>query len=254
MMNITTFNTNQIKTMSSLEIAELTGKQHKHVLEDIRKMLVELGKTAAAFTAAVEYEVNNGAKRTREVFNLPKDLTITLVSRYSYVASNIIINRWLELEGMLAADRLQNTQVQSLEMNYLAAKYTAEILNLPESGKLLMLQKIEKQYRLIDLSPRYGVDAIAGGSSSEVTKSLTGLLEGTGISPVKANKILIALGVLEELERPSSKGGIKKFKSLTKKGSSYGKNLTSPLNQRETQPHYFLSKREELLALLGDLS
>ena len=32
------------KSMSSLEIAELTGKDHAKVLIDIRKMLDELGK------------------------------------------------------------------------------------------------------------------------------------------------------------------------------------------------------------------
>jgi Rha family phage regulatory protein len=31
-----------VKTMSSLEISELTGKEHKNVLADIRKMLIEL--------------------------------------------------------------------------------------------------------------------------------------------------------------------------------------------------------------------
>ena len=31
-------NINKVQTMTSLEIAELTGKQHKHVMEAIRKM------------------------------------------------------------------------------------------------------------------------------------------------------------------------------------------------------------------------
>ncbi|MFG1362124.1 Rha family transcriptional regulator [Xanthobacter versatilis] len=39
--------------MSSLEIAELTGKDHKHVLADIRNMLMELGKISAEFSANV---------------------------------------------------------------------------------------------------------------------------------------------------------------------------------------------------------
>ncbi|HAH6410775.1 PerC family transcriptional regulator [Escherichia coli] len=43
---------------------------------------------------------------------------------------------------------------------------------------------------------------------------------------------------------------IKKFWSLTAKGCMFGKNITSPANPRETQPHFFESRFTELLKLL----
>ncbi|MBE1554763.1 hypothetical protein [Sporosarcina limicola] len=64
------------------------------------------------------------------------------------------------------------------------------------------------------------------------------------------NTKLIELGLLEIKERPSSKGGLKEFKSLTDKGLMFGKNLVSPRNQKETQPHYYPSKFSQLKALL----
>ncbi|MBF4651280.1 DNA-binding protein [Cronobacter sakazakii] len=60
------------------------------------------------------------------------------------------------------------------------------------------------------------------------------------------------LGIVEQKTRRSRSGvnGIKKFWSLTAKGCMYGKNITSPANPRETQPHFFESRAPELFRLL----
>lgn len=80
--------------MTSREIAELTGKQHKDVLFDIRNTLEQLGINSAEFSA--QYKDSTG--RTLPMFALPKDLTITLVSGYSIPMRHKIVTRWMELE------------------------------------------------------------------------------------------------------------------------------------------------------------
>jgi hypothetical protein len=82
--------------------------------------------------------------------------------------------------------------------------------------------------------------------SSRATKSLTELLAGKPLSAVAFNKILEALGYLETLTRNSTKGATKSYKSVTEKGLPFGKNVTSPQNPRETQPHWFVDSFEEL--------
>lgn len=86
-------------TMSSLEIAELTGKDHKNVLADIRNMLNELGKTSAEFSA----NVPDSYGRRRPVINLPKRECMILVSGYSITLRARIIDRWQQLEAHVAA-------------------------------------------------------------------------------------------------------------------------------------------------------
>jgi len=86
------------------------------------------------------------------------------------------------------------------------------------------------------------------------TDSMTNLLKqnGSDISTVKANKILVALGLLEDKERPSSKypDKIKKYKALTSKGLTYGINKENPSSPDQTTPHYYVDKFDELLSLI----
>ncbi|MEO6279179.1 Rha family transcriptional regulator [Roseateles sp.] len=78
-----------VLTMSSREIAELTGKEHFNVRRDIRALLQEFEKDALSFEGMSQ----DSYGRPLEVFNLPKDLTITLVAGYSAP-----LRRWLSLE------------------------------------------------------------------------------------------------------------------------------------------------------------
>jgi len=75
-------------TMSSREIAELTGKRHDHVLIDIRKMLESLDLHSPDFSG----QYIDGTGRALTCFNLPKRETLILVSGYSIELRARIIN------------------------------------------------------------------------------------------------------------------------------------------------------------------
>jgi phage regulator Rha-like protein len=87
-------------TMTSLEIAELTGKQHKHVLTDIKNMLAELGLESSGFSD--DYTDPRG--RSQPCYRLPKRETLILVSGYSTPMRSRIIDRWQELETRIPAE------------------------------------------------------------------------------------------------------------------------------------------------------
>ena len=86
------------------------------------------------------------------------------------------------------------------------------------------------------------------------TDSMTNLLKlnKAEISVVKANKILVAIGLLEDKERPSSKyeGKIKKYKALTEKGLDYGINKENHSSPGQTTPHYYVDKFDELFSVI----
>lgn len=87
--------------MSTKEIAELTGKDHKHVLYDTRCMFLQLGKAAADFSATARVQGPNNSMRSVETYNLPKHLTLTLVAGYSVLLRHRIRSRLLWLDGWL---------------------------------------------------------------------------------------------------------------------------------------------------------
>lgn len=81
-------------TMSSLEIAELTGKQHGHVKRDVEVMLKELGKDASSFGCIYRDSLN----RQQTEYRLDRELTETLITGYSIALRNKVIRRLHELE------------------------------------------------------------------------------------------------------------------------------------------------------------
>lgn len=82
------------QTMSSVEIAERTGRRHQDVLRDIRNMLEQLGQPFAQFCAKAPSQ----GGRPLTVANLPKRESLILVSGYSVELRARIIDRWEELE------------------------------------------------------------------------------------------------------------------------------------------------------------
>lgn len=89
---------NQPLTMSSLEIAEMCEKEHKHVMRDIKTMLENLEISSAQFWA--QYKTKDG--RMQPCFNLDKEMSLTLVTGYNVKLRHKIIKRWQELENQLA--------------------------------------------------------------------------------------------------------------------------------------------------------
>lgn len=185
----------------------------------------------------------------------------------TYVAREIVYAyaMWISPQFNLKVIRTFDSAVSARQTSALADQVQAgaillesmaKTLNLSNSSKLGGYQKLQKMAGLPDLTPAYAIDAPAGAvdGSSRATLSLSAILKQNNIK-LNANQAyhqLVKLGIVEPKSREIRSGvnGVKKFWSLTAKGCMFGKNITSPANPRETQPHFFESKAAELLRLM----
>ena len=97
-------------TMTSREIAELTGKRHDHVKRDVEVMFKELELDTPKFGVIYLDSMN----RQRIEYSLDEELTLTLVTGYSVKLRNAVIKRWKYLES-------QTVSLQD-EINKICAK------------------------------------------------------------------------------------------------------------------------------------
>ena len=94
------------ETMTSLEIAEVTGKQHAHIMRDIRKLL-EQGVSESNFglTSYRQAQPNGGSKDV-PMYQLTKKGCLILASGYDALLREKIINRWEELENQVRKSKI----------------------------------------------------------------------------------------------------------------------------------------------------
>lgn len=233
------------ETMSSLQIAEITGKRHDAVLRDIKNLLSQ-GVAAHNFVVS-DYKDATG--RTLPCYALTKKGCLILASGYNAKLREKIIDRWEELETgqslPIVKIRQDTKQPTTIKDKIAVAKFLSSFLNLNDSSKLLIAKSIADPLGLPtpDYTPSKGI-----------LKSASELLKENGItmSAQTFNAKLIELGYLVEFTRPSRVNGksvVKKFKSITPKGMEYGENQVNPNNPKSTQPLWYADRFNELLAL-----
>nr|DAV38670.1 MAG TPA: KilAC domain protein [Caudoviricetes sp.] len=101
--------------MTSMEVAEITGKEHKHVMRDIR-VLLEQGVHESNFGLTfIIRTLPNNAQRKDPCYNITKKGCLILASGYNALLREKIIDRWEELETK------ERQTVPALPQTYLEA-------------------------------------------------------------------------------------------------------------------------------------
>lgn len=170
--------------ITSLEIAEITGKRHADVMRDIRN-LIEQGANECNF-ALVDYKDKKG--EIRPCYNLTPKGCLILASGYDVVLREKIINRLEELE------------MEKKSGGFLIPQTFSEALMLAAKQQ----EKIEEQQRLIaENKPKAEFfDAVTNSKDAIEMKAVANVLNFKNIGRNKLFEILRCNKILTERNLP----------------------------------------------------
>ena len=242
--------------MTSREIAELVGSRHDKVKQSIERLATDKENKPAVICLPPlgEYLDNLGRPASEYIFSgeQGKRDSIVVVAQLSPQFTARLVDRWQELESKEASRQTVSQLASPIETDLRAIAIIGKSMRMSDSGVLMMYHSYCKANapKVAAVLPPYAIDAPTG-KESEGSKShaaIKDICQGI-MSADKANKALYKAGLLEQRFCKSSNGE-KAFWSVTEKGLNYGKNITSPHNQRETQPHWYVSKKEDLVNII----
>lgn len=253
MKDLKMFDSNAVVTMSSVEIAELTGKLHKNVMRDIRDMLEEL----YIRTSQLNSEPTSEEELRHEVFSrfsgtyldsqnkrmacyrLPKREVHILITGYSATLRAGVIDRVEELEKKVQQKLLGTAR---------------EVVRLLDD--LPVEERVEVYREVISRLPDEDEEAATPQPISYPTECATNLLrkvrekyEGFNLSTADFNLLLQREGLLEV-----KRTRVQKDWEVTLDGLEFGKNGSDETDANKTNPYWYGDKFEDLLVRIGCLT
>ena len=173
-----------VTKMSSREIAKLTGKQHKDVLYDCRKMFESLNLQSADFSA--DYQDDRG--RTYQEYWLDQDLTMTLMMGYSIPLRHKVATRWRQLESGEALPQKSASHLPEFRRAR-AIKMEVEAMSLALSF-MPKLSDVAKQTAMARaVNDAAGVELLPLPKVEEHLHTAGDIAEMLGVSPQKIGRL-----------------------------------------------------------------
>ena len=139
---------NGTKHMTSLEIAELTGKQHKNVMQAIRNMEPAWEKVNGLKFQLVEYKDAKG--QLRPCYQLTKTECLYIATKFNDEARAKLVLRWQELELQEQERRQQQCLPEPKKILAMADQIIGEGLRLlnAEAEDTLTATQVAKTFNM----------------------------------------------------------------------------------------------------------
>jgi len=202
-----------VQTMSSKEIAELTGKRHPDVKRDIEVMAEQLNLDVSKFA----HNYFDSMNRQQIEYALDKELTTCLVSGYNVQLRMAIIKRWTELEQQCL---MMNRPSYMIEDPVARAKKWIE----EETAKQETQIKLVEATKVIEIqTPKAEIfDAVLDKSR---TYSIREFAQRTGVKEKEVKKWLNdkhwMTGTSSTTYRPAAWSNVHNFMRMVKQGKTF---------------------------------
>lgn len=181
--------------MTSLQIAEITGKRHADVMKSIRKMEPAWEKVAEGKFSLGSYKDENN--QDRPCYSLNKEECLYIATKFNDEARAKLIKRWKELE--------EQHQKPSVPQNYLEAlkslvkaeeeKQQQALENKKQQEQIVTISKanMELGSKITEMLPKVSYyDRIL---QSNATMTVTQIAQDYGTSAMRLNKELESMRI-----------------------------------------------------------
>lgn len=185
--------------MTSLQIAEITGKPHNDVMKAIRKMEPAWQKVQGGNFSLMQEEVetNNGGHKMRPYYSLNKEVCLYIATKFNDEARAKLIKRWKELEEQHRKPSVPQNYLEALKSLVKAEEEKQQLAleNKQQQATILTISKenMELGNKITEMLPKVSYyDQIL---QSNATMTITQIAQDYGMSAVRMNKELESMRI-----------------------------------------------------------
>lgn len=181
--------------MTSLQIAEITGKPHADVMKAIRKMEPAWSKINEGNFSLVDYQDKKG--ETRPCYSLNKEECLYIATKFNDESRAKLIKRWKELEEQHQKPSVPQNYLETLKSLVKAEEEKQQLAleNKKQQEQILTISKtnMELGNKITEMLPKVSYyDKIL---QSNATMTVTQIAQDYGMSAMRLNKELESMRI-----------------------------------------------------------
>ncbi len=185
--------------MTSLQIAEVTGKPHSDVMKAIRKMEPAWAKINEGNFSLVEYQDKKG--ESRPCYSLTKEECLYIATKFNDEARAKLIKRWKELEEVHLKPVVPKNYLEALKSLVKAEEEKQELVfeNRKQQQEIadISRENVELGNKITEMLPKVSYyDQIL---QSNATMTVTQIAQDYGMSAMKLNSILAEMKIQHKM-------------------------------------------------------